>query len=58
MNILNLMSHTQKNSNSNDLKNIGKLNKILEQEHNIDDIINKLLQARKYMILCYLIYLT
>jgi hypothetical protein len=52
------MSHTQKNSNSNDLKNIGKLNKILEQEHNIDDIINKLLQARKYMILCYLIYLT
>lgn len=40
------MSNTQKNSN--DLKNIGKPNKILEQEYNIDDIINKLLQARKY----------
>ena len=53
------MSNTQYTSNSNDLKNIGKPNKILEQEYNIDDIINKLLQARKYIILCYnVFYLT
>lgn len=43
------MNSTQTNSNTNDCKNIGKTNKVLEQVHNVDDIISKLLQARKYM---------